>query len=131
EGALVFSRSCAACHRRGEFAGRGGPDLSTVGSRLQVADLLTAILQPSRDVSDQYRSSVLTLRDGRELSGLVVRDDGAEIELMTGLGTPQLVRTADVAERHFSRLSAMPDGLVDGLSLTAIADLCAWLLAAD
>ncbi len=59
EGAFVFAHTCAACHRRGEFAGRGGPDLSSVGSRLQTADLLTAILQPSRDISDQYRSTRL------------------------------------------------------------------------
>ncbi|HEX5011393.1 MAG TPA: hypothetical protein VFY71_13445, partial [Planctomycetota bacterium] len=108
EGALVFAHACAACHTRGEFAGRGGPDLAAVGARLSLDDLLTAMLQPSRDVSDQYRSTRLTLRDGRDLTGLVLRDDGADIELLAGVAGTQTVHAADVAERSFCKLSAMP-----------------------
>jgi putative heme-binding domain-containing protein len=131
EGALVFARTCAACHARGEFAGRGGPDLASVGARLQLGDLLTTVLEPSRDVSDQYRSTRLRLGDGRELEGLVVRDDGAQLDLLLGTGASQVVSLDDVAAREFSRVSAMPDGLLDGLSLRGVADLCAWLLAGE
>lgn len=128
EGAGAFARLCAACHRRGESAGAGGPDLTSIGARLALPDLLVAVMEPSRDVSDQYRSTRLRLLDGREPEGLVLRDDGAHLTLLTRTGETLDLAAADVAERTLSTLSAMPEGLLDGLSLRAVADLCAFLL---
>ncbi len=131
EGAFVFSQSCAACHVRGGRGHAGGPDLSSVGSRLGLSDLLTAIMDPSRDISDQYRSTQVFTKDGRVVQGLLLRDDGASVQLLTSTGETVRVPTAEIDERRLSRASAMPEGLLDGWSLRAIADLAACLLAAE
>ena len=117
EGAAVFGQLCAACHRRGDFGGAGGPDLGTLGARFALPELLAAVMQPSRDVSDQYRSTRLLLRD-----------DGESLTLLSRSGETLELAAADVSERRLSALSAMPEGLLDGLSLRAVADLCAFLL---
>ncbi|MSR75261.1 MAG: DUF1080 domain-containing protein [Planctomycetes bacterium] len=128
EGARVFARACAACHRRGELGNAAGPDLSTVAARMGRDDLLTAIMEPSRHVSDQYRTTQLFTKDQQLLSGLVLRDDGNAVELLDREGVVQRVPALNIEERRFSPLSAMPDGLLDGLSLSEIADLFATLL---
>ncbi len=128
EGAAVFARTCAACHRHGESGGAGGPDLTSAAARLALPDLLVAIMEPSRVVSDQYRSTRLRLADGREPEGLLLRDDGARLTLLDRSGETLELAADEVAERTLSALSAMPDGLLDGLSSRAIADLCAFLL---
>jgi len=131
EGAWVFAQSCAACHVRGGIGRAGGPDLSSVGARLGLADLLTATMDPSRDISDQYRSTQLFTKDGRLVQGLLLRDDGAAVQLLTSTGETVSVAAADIDERRLSRASAMPEGLLDGWSLRAIADLSAYLLAPE
>jgi cytochrome c551/c552 len=54
-GARLFDAAgCVQCHRVAERGGSVGPDLTTVGSRFARRDLLEAILEPQKAVSDQY-----------------------------------------------------------------------------
>jgi mono/diheme cytochrome c family protein len=48
---------CASCHRAGSVGtGGAGPDLTTVGSRMDREDLVEAILYPDRAVSSRWAS---------------------------------------------------------------------------
>ena len=51
---LFRDLGCIACHRFGREGGSLGPDLSAAGHRFGRRDLLEAILEPAKDVSDQY-----------------------------------------------------------------------------
>jgi len=51
---LFRAVGCIQCHRFGGEGGSLGPDLSAVGSRFGRRDLLEAILEPQKVVSDQF-----------------------------------------------------------------------------
>jgi hypothetical protein len=55
---------CIMCHRMAGNGGPIGPDLTGIQNRYTMADLLDNIIAPSDVVSDQYESTVLTLKEG-------------------------------------------------------------------
>jgi len=65
---------CIVCHRFGADGGATGPDLTQAGGRFQVRDLVEAIVEPSKVVSDQYRASIVQTADGRVVTGRIVSD---------------------------------------------------------
>ena len=69
---LFHAVSCGACHRFSGLGGGVGPDLTSVPNKFDTRYLLEAILEPSKNISDQYQSSTVTLRNGKSLTGLVV-----------------------------------------------------------
>ncbi len=131
EGARVFQRQCAACHQRAGLGHAGGPDLASVEARLGLDDLLVAIMEPSRHVSDQYRSHQIFTHDQQLISGLVTRDDGTTVSVLDREGVTHAIPVANIEERRLSPLSAMPDGLLDPLTLLEVRDLAAFLLATN
>jgi putative heme-binding domain-containing protein len=121
---------CFACHTcRGE-GGAVGPDLTAAGARLATRDLLEAILDPSSEISDQYGTSVVTLRDGRQLSGRIINYTEQGIQLAENLFDPaQVVKLAEkeVVSIAASKISLMPPGLLNVLEAGEILDLLAFL----
>ena len=73
-GAIWFYRpelNCAKCHELGASGRRLGPDL-TERREATLAHLIQAVLQPSAVTRQGYETTVLSLVDGRQLSGIVV-----------------------------------------------------------
>jgi putative heme-binding domain-containing protein len=131
--AAVYNQlECALCHR---FAGNGGavgPDLTAVGSRMSERDILQSILEPSKVLPAQYQNTLLTLRDGDVLLGRVVDENERQVVVMTDLiGRYRVeILKADVKSRRLSKISPMPEGLVDALTEEEIWDLIAYLESA-
>jgi putative heme-binding domain-containing protein len=130
EGARVFADTCARCHPYHGGPGSLGPDLSGVGRRFARADLLDAVMHPSRVVPEAYRGLDVFLRDGSVQSGLLVEDGAERLVLARSDGTEVELDPGEVAERRTSALSTMPEGLLAGLTLEQVADLFC-LLEAD
>lgn len=131
-GRALFEKSCAACHRFGEALGRDvGPDLTTIASRFKRRDVLEAILWPSKVISEQYKSEMLEMKDGKVLSGVIVRENAASVFLRTADNPdrPMAVPKAEIANRGESNVSLMPAGLVDGRTQEEIANLLAFVMA--
>jgi putative heme-binding domain-containing protein len=127
-GAAAFRQArCIQCHRF-QGAGEGiGPDLTTVGQRFQRKEILESIVYPSQVVSDQYASQVV-VANGKTYTGMASRTgDGGMIVLQSD---GQQVRLAadDIEEVHPNKLSAMPEGLLNALTLEQVADLFAFLM---
>ena len=57
--------SCATCHRVRGQGGDVGPDLSLIGGKFDRAHLVESILEPSRQIVEGYRTTIVALRDGR------------------------------------------------------------------
>ena len=124
---------CNRCHR---FQGSGyavGPDLTGVANRLGRNDLLRAILLPSESIAQNYRSDVLELTDGRNLTGQIVPtlDYRASYLLLAEnpLNPDQAVKIpkVEVLKRKRSDLSIMPPGLLNNLSKQEVLDLLSYL----
>ncbi len=131
---LYFATGCAGCHR---FAGEGkgvGPDLTSLGNKFSAADVLEAILEPGRVVSDQFAGAVLVKKDGSSVFGHISRREEAgvvvhEVVTATAEATVVKVPDAEVARIEAAKLSPMPLGLVDRLSADELLDLLAFLLS--
>jgi putative membrane-bound dehydrogenase-like protein len=124
-GAELFARrACLQCHN-----GRSalGPDLAGVSSRFSREDLFTAIVAPSRDVSNRYQTTVVTTKDGKSFSGLIVYESTDGFLLRNGSGQTFRIETADVDEKRKSPVSLMPTGLLKGFTPKDHADLYAYL----
>lgn len=55
-GQKFFAANCMLCHRFRGAGGGIGPDLTTVGRRFGLRDVLESIIEPSKVVSDQYKN---------------------------------------------------------------------------
>ncbi len=124
-GRLAFNKaSCAACHSGAQAL---GPDLRGVAGRFARADLFTAILQPSKDVSPRYRTTQITTAAGKVYQGLIVYEAVDSVLLQTGPATTIRLANPQVRERRLTNSSLMPAGLLDKLSDRDLADLYAYL----
>jgi putative heme-binding domain-containing protein len=124
-GQRIFTRvSCASCHSGGQAL---GPDLRGVAGRFSRADLFTAILQPSKDVSPRYRTTQVTTAAGKVYQGLIIYEAVDSLILQTGPATTIRIANKQIAERRVTALSLMPTGLIDKLTDREIADLYAYL----
>jgi len=121
---------CAQCHRFDGFGGDIGPDLSSVGNKFSVGDLIESIIDPSKVISDQYESTVITKKDGNAVLGRIVAEDEQAYHVSANpLAPNQLIKVAksDVAKMEPSKLSAMPPKLINALNEQELLDLIAYL----
>jgi putative membrane-bound dehydrogenase-like protein len=117
---------CSACHR---VDGRGqdiGPDLSSVG-RAEPRHVLESILKPSNLVAPHYQAWILTMADGRVLTGMLIRTELDEYTYVDPRGVPVKVNTRDIVASRPAPNSIMPDGLADRLTDQELRDLLAYL----
>lgn len=128
KGREVFEKAfCSTCHRVGDVGQDAGPDLTDVGRRFRRTDLLDAILYPSRTISDQWAAVEFVMRDRKAVIGTVRADVGDAFVVRTVNGDDVRLAKAEIASRTPSQVSAMPEGLLNGLSLTEIRDLLTFL----
>ena len=127
-GREVFVKAqCAACHRFGDYGESIGPDLTTISQRFQKKEILESILHPSQIISDQYASRTVITRDGRSVTGIVAPQADGSLIVLQSSGEKTRVDKADIEDVTPSRNSAMPEGLLNSLSLEEIAALFAYL----
>lgn len=118
---------CTKCHRvRGE-GGEVGPDLSDVGAKFDRTHLVESVLDPSRQIVEGYRLTVLATTDGRILSGIVKEDSADRVVLIDAEGKRSGIPKREVEERKLVDTSLMPDDLARTVSPDDFADLVAYL----
>ena len=80
-GREVFAAAqCYKCHRMGVQGGILGPDLTAAGGRFNPKDLLVSIIEPNKEISDQYGATQFLTDDGRVVVGRVVNMSGNDLE---------------------------------------------------
>jgi len=127
-GSALFKENCAKCHKLLGNGAAVGPDL-TGAQRGNLDYLLDNILDPSASVARDYRLSVVTLNDGRVLSGVVLEQSAATVKLRTTDGDQTIARN-DIDELVTTNQSAMPEGLLERFDEKQIRDLIGYLQGA-
>jgi putative heme-binding domain-containing protein len=128
QGALVFEKHCHACHQIGGKGNKVGPSLDGIGLR-GLDRLLEDVLDPHRNVAGDFRSSVVVLKNGRVLTGLVLSDAGSTIVLVDAEGKHQRIAAADIDSRRRSPLSPMPANVADKIPESDFYRLIGYLLS--
>ncbi|QGJ71889.1 L-sorbosone dehydrogenase [Planctomycetales bacterium 10988] len=129
---LFAETTCFKCHRFAGIGGTIGPDLTVVGRRFSVKNLLESIIEPSKEVSDQYQATMFLLDDGRALNGRIINLSGSSYRVSTNMLDPSNLTSIDrnsVEEMMPSPLSMMPTGLVDSCNEEELLDLLAYLVS--
>jgi putative heme-binding domain-containing protein len=123
---------CVVCHRFGGDGGATGPDLTQAAGRFQVKDLVEAIVEPSRVVSDQYKAMVVQTADGRVVTGRIVSETPERFRIVTDPedSTKSVeIERSNVEAMTPSATSLMPAGLLDQLNESETLDLVAYVLS--
>jgi putative heme-binding domain-containing protein len=128
---LFAAAACIVCHSFQGEGGRGGPDLTTAARRYTPRDLLENILEPSRVINEQYALQQYVKTDGTTFTGRTVNMAGDMVMVATNPNDPggSEVRfdIHDLESSAPSKVSFMPEGLLDTLSRDEIRDLLAYL----
>ncbi|MDH4476951.1 MAG: DUF1080 domain-containing protein [Verrucomicrobiaceae bacterium] len=129
---LFIAAACQACHRLGNEGGGVGPDLTAAGNRYTLRDLVENIVDPSKVISDQYESNILTLKNGSTVIGRITADEGGILQVATNPAAPGQttdVRHDTIQSRQVSPTSLMPPGLINAMNPDELADLLAYILS--
>jgi len=124
--------SCTACHRLGEYGGVIGPDLTGAGGRFSAKDLLEAIIEPSKQISDQYSSLNFYLKNGTTLNGRIANLKDDHYRIITDLNNPgQMthIKLKDIKKMEPAKISMMPPGLINMMKKEEVLDLLAYILS--
>ncbi|MDB4537201.1 c-type cytochrome [Akkermansiaceae bacterium] len=130
----VFGQAtCFACHRFGQEGGAIGPDLTSAAGKFSPHDFLEQIIEPNKEISDQYGSMTFKMKDGSVIVGRIANLSGDTYMVITNLFAPGEMTNIDskkVASVEPSTMSMMPPGLLNTLSDEDILDLTAYVLSA-
>ncbi|MEE2734606.1 MAG: hypothetical protein VYC57_04525 [Verrucomicrobiota bacterium] len=131
--------SCHVCHRFRNEGGAVGPDLTAVSGKFSPHDLLESIVDPGREISDQYGASVFSLRNGEKVVGRIMnlnrkRDGtgGDVYRITTDMMRPnetRAIRAEEILSIEPSGISMMPPGLLSIMTDNDILDLLSYLLS--
>lgn len=124
-GRVVFNQICAQCHHLFDFGGKVGPDI-TGANRGDLNYLLENILYPNAVIPNEYRQSVLALKDGRVITGIVKSQDTNAL-LVQAANEEVTVRQAELDKLEQVESSMMPEGLLAQLTDEQVRDLLYYL----
>ncbi len=127
--ATFATAQCLACHRFGNEGGAVGPELTAVSSRFTHRDILESILEPSKVLSEQYMNAIVTKKDGDEVIGRIAEENDQKVVVIVNPLTPVRVEVmkSDIEKRTLSKVSPMPEGLVNTFTKEEILDLIAYM----
>ena len=129
---MFATATCYACHRFNQEGGGIGPDLTSAGGKFSPHDLLESIIDPSKEISDQYGSITFTLKSGKQIIGRIANLSGDTYRVITDLMAPgamTIIKTSDIKSSEPTKFSMMPPGLLNLLEDDDILDLLAYILS--
>ncbi len=132
QGRMLFSATlCSTCHSmKGEGGGAVGPDLSQLGTRFSNRDILEAIIEPSKVISDQYAATDFVMKDGSTITGRLKSEENGKYSISMNPFAPQtlqVISKKDVASTKISNVSIMFPGTINRLNKEELKDLMAYL----
>ena len=126
--ALFAKAQCATCHR---FNGQGqsvGPDLTNLSLRFSLRETIESTIDPSKVIPDRYASKKILTVDGTMFTGMSIKQADGSYFVLQSDGKRIRVAADDIDEIKDSRVSAMPNGLLDNLSQSEVNNLFAYLM---
>ncbi|MCZ6672104.1 MAG: DUF1080 domain-containing protein [Verrucomicrobia bacterium] len=129
---MFAATACYSCHRFKNQGGATGPDLTSAGGRYSPRDSLDQIINPSKEINEQFVPVQVSMLDGTSVHGIIVNLKGDVVVVNTDLTDPfqrtdvdrKLVKSIDP-----SPVSPMPPALLGLLEKEEIYDLVAYVLS--
>ncbi len=136
---LFEQLACVKCHQpRAQEQNEIAPPLETIRRRFRSGEIdklyvLRSVVDPSKDVAEEYRTTVILTVQGKLYTGIVKEEKDGKVVLRvnpldTGRDEPVVLDADQIEERMESRTSLMPQGLVNTATREEILDLLSYVL---
>lgn len=125
-GRAIYLERCSACHRAGGEGFALGPDLVTVktsGSE----KILTNILDPNREVAPNYLAYSIETTRGEAFLGIIQNETATAVTIRQAYGNDTVLPRLQIKKMRSQGQSLMPEGLEQGLTQQAMADLLEYI----
>ncbi len=119
--------TCVNCHRIHQAGKEVGPDLTTIGKKLNRAQLLESILEPSKTIDPKYATWLVETNDGRVLTGVLVEKTDDQVSLKDIRGDVHHIAASSIEQLASQEKSIMPDLLAQDMTAQQLADLLEYL----
>ncbi|OYV05192.1 MAG: hypothetical protein CFE26_12880, partial [Verrucomicrobiales bacterium VVV1] len=128
KGKALFTAACATCHNLNGNGADVGPGLTGMGSH-GPAELLTAIIDPNREVDPSFVAWNIETKDGKFHAGVIARENPTSL-ILKSLAGQEEIRVSDIKSRVNTGRSLMPEGF-EGLGGETLRDILAYLCDGD
>ncbi|WP_298863294.1 PVC-type heme-binding CxxCH protein [uncultured Gimesia sp.] len=130
---LFFHPKGPGCFRCHQIDGRGqqiGPGLLRMQGRIALnrERLVEAIINPSKDIDPGFLPLTIVTIDGKTASGIYHKHNNKVRSIYDSKGKILSFKIEDIEEMLPSKISIMPNGLIDQMTLQEFRDLIAYLL---
>ncbi len=126
-GQKLFAGLCTACHKASGAGGDFGPALDHIGSKWNREALLEQILYPSKFIDPEWKLTTVELKSGVSKTGFMGAMDKPFTVLKQMGGIQEKIPTDQIMMIAAAKVSAMPEGLLQGLTAQEAADLLEYL----
>lgn len=129
---MFAATACFSCHRFNNEGGATGPDLTSSGGRYSPHDFLDQIINPSKEINEQFVPVQVTMLDDSTVHGVIVNLSKDRVMINTDLTNPNQRTSVDrklVKSLDPSPVSPMPPMLLGRLEKEEIFDLVAYVLS--
>ena len=118
--------NCQKCHSLGGVGGTIGPDLASVGVSSPPDYILRALIHPSADIKESFRTLKVVTIDGELVQGMLVSEREDAVVLKDAEGKERTIAKAEIEEQNAGE-SLMPQGLPGLLTRVEFRNLIRFL----
>lgn len=123
-GKLMYTVSCATCHKMNGQGAEVGPDLTGMGTH-GPQELLVHIVDPNREVDPSFHAWNIETTDGQFYAGIIARQNNASV-LLRNIGQEIEIPTSKIKTKTDTGRSLMPEGF-DALGGEMLRDILAYM----
>jgi len=117
---------CSGCH--GTAAKKKvGPDLANIGTKLGKDGLFDSILNPSAGIAPDFYMWVLETKTQGDVIGVITEDTPQRVIVQTDATTDVRLKPSEIKSRRRSRLSLMPEDLMNYMTEQQLVDVVEYL----
>ncbi len=126
-GRKIFERTCLKCHSVANKGGDIGPPLDGIGLK-GIDSILRNVLTPNAAVEGGYRAYRVLTMDGRIIQGLLVAQDDDGVVVRQPDAPDERIPWEQIERSGYTRVSVMPEGLLEALKPDEARDLLNYIL---
>lgn len=124
---LFLQYGCIACHSYKEGQPAKGPYMGAIGGIMDRENIAISIIRPNASISQGFQSYNVTMKNGTVHSGFITAELDGIVTLRNIAGQIFKLKSSDIKSRASLKVSMMPAGLANGMSVKDFVSLVDWL----
>jgi len=127
KGKIIFTQKCSSCHKISNVGSDIGPDLTSIGKKLDQPSILNAINYPNASIVFGYEPWIIDTKSGESFYGFLVAD-GKTVIIKDLSGKKHTIPATSVIKKKKQDSSIMPNAKAMALNDEDLEHLTRYLL---